>query len=105
MDRFNIIPIKYSEKVERHITDGDTELIAFCHEFRKLTKTSNINCIFSYRSLEAITKLKKELPLKVILKLCLVKGMDTDDLNLLQEGLSKVLSSNNEYLKAFRELR
>lgn len=103
MDRFNVIPIKYSDKIERAITDNDKDLLDFCHAFRGLTKTSNINCIFSYRALDAITKLKKVLPIKVALKISLIKGMDKDDLILLQKGI-KGIPESNKYLRAFKEL-
>lgn len=103
MDRFNVIPIKYSNKIERAITDNDKDLLDFCHAFRGLTKTSNINCIFSYRALDAITKLKKVLPIKVALKISLIKGMDKDDLILLQKGI-KGIPESNKYLRAFKEL-
>ena len=103
MDRFNVIPIKYSDKIERAITDNDKDLLDFCHAFGGLTKTSNINCIFSYRALDAITKLKEVLPIKVALKISLIKGMDKDDLILLQKGI-KGIPESNKYLRAFKEL-
>ena len=103
MDRFNVIPIKYSDKIERAITDNDKDLLDFCHAFRGLTKTSNINCIFSYRALDAITKLKEVLPIKVAIKISLIKGMDKDDLILLQKGI-KGIPESNKYLRAFKEL-
>lgn len=103
MDRFNVIPIRYSDKIERAITDNDKDLLDFCHAFRGLTKTSNINCIFSYRALDAIIKLKEVLPIKVALKISLIKGMDKDDLILLQKGI-KGIPESNKYLRAFKEL-
>lgn len=103
MDRFNVIPIKYSPKIEQAITNNDKQLIDFCHAFRNVTKASNINCIFSYRALEAITKLKDVIPIKVALKISLIKGMDKDDLILIQKNI-KGLSESNKYLKALKEL-
>lgn len=103
LDRFSVIPVKYSSKIEKAITKDDYELLTFCHEFRELTKKSNINCIFSYRALNAITKLKSVLPIKVALKIALIKGMDKDDLVLLQRNIKSVPESN-KYLKAFKEL-
>lgn len=103
MDRFNVIPINYSNKIEKTITHDDIELLEFCHAFRKVTKTSNINCIFSYRALDAITRLKETLPIKVALKICLIKGMDKDDLILIQKNITGI-SSDNKYLIALKEL-
>lgn len=103
MDRFNVIPIKYSPKIEKVLTNEDEELISFCHAFRDVTKTANINCIFSYRALDAITKLKEILPIKVALKIALIKGMDKDDLILLQKNI-KGIPATNKYLRSFKEL-
>lgn len=104
MDRFSVIPIKYSDKIEKHITNNDQELLDFCHVFRKNTATSNINCIFSYRALDAITRLKDTLPIKVALKIALIKGMDKDDLLLLRKNISKAIPSTNRYLRALNEI-
>ena len=103
MNRFNVIPIKYSPTIEAAITNNDSELLIFCHAFRKVTKTSNINCIFSYRALDAITRLKDTLPIKVALKICLIKGMDKDDLILIQKNITGI-PSDNKYLIALKEL-
>ena len=103
MNRFNVIPIKYSPTIEAAITNNDSELLTFCHAFRKVTKTSNINCIFSYRALDAITRLKDTLPIKVALKICLIKGMDKDDLILIQKNITGI-PSDNKYLIALKEL-
>lgn len=103
MDRFNIIPINYSKQIEIAITNNNKELLEFCHEFRKITKTSNINCIFSYRALDAITKMKDIMPIKAALKIALVKGMDKDDLILIQKNMTEI-PSTNKYLQAFKSL-
>lgn len=102
MDRFNIIPVNYSPSIENAITGNNEELIEFCHAYRKVVKTSTINSIFSYRALDAITKLEKIMPIKVALKISLVKGMDKDDLILIQKNIS--CTSSNKYLRAFKEL-
>lgn len=80
---------------EEAITNGDTELLEFCYAFRKLAKDSGNKVIFSYRGLGAIAKLKYTMPLEDILKICLVKGMDKDDLQLMQKGLSNMLPGNS----------
>lgn len=101
MDRFSIIPIKYSKAIENEITNSNKELIDFCHAFRQVTTTSNINCIFSYRALDAITKLEKEFPIKVAMKIALIKGMDKDDLILIKNNI-KGIPDSNKYLQALK---
>lgn len=100
LDRFNTVLVPYSQKIEEAITGGDTELLEFCHEFRKLAKDSGNKVIFSYRGLGSIAKLKDSMPLKDVLKICLVKGMDKDDLQLMQKGLADKLP-NNTYNQEF----
>lgn len=100
LDRFNTVLVPYSQKIEEAITGGDTELLEFCHEFRKLAKDSGNKVIFSYRGLGSIAKLKDSMPLEDVLKICLVKGMDKDDLQLMQKGLADKLP-NNRYNQAF----
>lgn len=103
MDRFSVIPIKYSKKIEESITNKDGDLLAFCYAFRNAVKPSGVNCIFSYRALEALTKLKDVLPHKVALKICLVKGMDKDDLEMIKKNI-KGVRAENPWLIALKSL-
>lgn len=103
MDRFVIVPIPYSISIESAITNKDEDLINFCHAYRAVVTEANINSIFSYRGLTAITKLKNsEMSLSEILKICLIKGMNKDDLNIIKNNIK--CNSNNKYLIAFKEL-
>lgn len=105
LDRFNPITISYSPKIEENITKGDKELMIFCHTFRELVKDADIKAIFSYRGLGAITILKDTMPLTDVLRICLIKGMSKDDLNILKNGMkSKLSNDNNKYVKAFLTL-
>lgn len=94
LDRFNTVLIPYSEAIERSVTNDDQELIDFCHEFRKCAKDSGNKAIFSYRGLGSIAKLKGNMPLEDVLKICLIKGMDKDDFHLMQQALKDRLPGN-----------
>lgn len=100
LDRFSIIQIPYSKKIEEYITNKDKQLIEFCHMYRKAVAECNINSIFSYRGLTAISRLKGSLPIKDILNICLIKGMNIDDLKSIQNSL-KNRRTNNSYLSEF----
>nr|DAT77596.1 MAG TPA: ATPase-like protein [Caudoviricetes sp.] len=104
LDRFNIVTVSYSPRIEENITKGDKELLEFCHTFRALTKDAGIKSIFSYRGLGSITVLNGSMPLKDILRICLIKGMNADDLVILQNGMRSNLDTNNKYVKAFLDL-
>lgn len=104
LDRFNIITISYSPTIEENITKGDKDLIEFCHTFRDLAKDAGIKVIFSYRGLNSITILKDSMSLRDVLRICLVKGMNDDDLIILQNGVRDKCNNNNKYVKAFLSL-
>lgn len=92
LDRFALINVDYSQKIENAITENDTDLINFCHAFRKITETSGIQCLFSYRSLERIHKLvqQKEMTLQEIYDISLLKGLDKDDVNIIKAEFGKL---------------
>lgn len=90
LDRFAMIPIDYSPKIENEITNGKKELIDFCHAFRKSAEKAGVECLFSYRALEYITKLETVImDLKEVLNMALLKGLDKDDINILVQNIKK----------------
>ena len=102
LDRFSTVTVPYSKKIEEAVTNKDTALLEFCYKYRSIVKEAGIKSIFSYRGLGAITKLKNTMPLVDVLRICLVKGMNNDDVNTIKQGFPN--NSNNEYVKAFRSL-
>lgn len=105
LDRFALIDIDYSPKIEAAITENDENLIKFCHAFRKITDGAGIQCLFSYRSLERIHKLvlQKSLSLQEIYNISLLKGLDKDDINVIKAEFGKLDSSirDLQYTKEF----
>lgn len=107
LDRFAVVNIDYSTKIESAITDGNTDLMNFCHVFRTITDRSGINCLFSYRTLDRITKLEKMegLELDKILKVSLLKELDKDSIVILSREMGKYDDMNyNKYAEALRNL-
>lgn len=102
LDRFVLVHIPYSKKIEEFITGNDRSLLKFCYAYRRAVKDSGINSIFSYRGLSSISKLKDELPLAKVLEICLVKGMEKDDLKMLQSAMTG--NVDNKYFIAFNSL-
>ena len=101
LDRFSIVIVPYSLNIEKAVTDNNEALIDFCHKYRTIAREAGIKTIFSYRGLEAITKLRETMDLQDVLRICLVKGMNKDDLNTIQLGLPK---SENEFIETFKRL-
>ena len=96
LDRFAIIHIGYSPKIEDAISNGNSELVDFIREFRKVTENEGIYCIASYRTIERITKLEGVMDLSTILKISLVKALNEDDIKML----ANKMDDNNKYVKA-----
>lgn len=92
LDRFALINVDYSPKIEMAIVQQDTELLKFCHAFRQVTKNAGIQCLFSYRSLDRIYKLVKQgsMPIQEVYDISLLKGLDKDDINVIKAEFGKM---------------
>lgn len=104
LDRFAMIDINYSPKIEMSLTENDKELVEFCHAFREVTEKAGIQCLFSYRSLSRIHTLakQKELSMQKVFDTCLLKGLDKDDIVIIKAELNKIDAAKNlSYTKEF----
>ena len=100
LDRFAMIEIDYDERIEMNVTDGNTELVRFCHEFRKAADKNGIAITVSYRAMGRIAKMEKLLDKVEVIKTCLVKGLEKDDINLLKDAMN----GNDSYTEALRKI-
>ena len=102
LDRFALVNINYSEKIELNICENNEELVNFAHKFRQATHDCGIECLFSYRSIIRIHEMEKlDIPLYEILEVALFKGMSEDDRNIIIEGLQRAgMNTNSKYYKA-----
>ena len=97
LDRFAMVEINYSRQIEDALSNGDSELVNFAHTFRDITEKAGLKCLFSYRTIMRVAKLKSMLPLKEVLKISLLKGLDVDDINILKSELKSRGMDNNPY--------
>lgn len=103
LDRFALIEIDYSPAIEEAVTNGNTELCKFARMFRKITSETGIRCLFSYRSMERISKLENVMELPEVLKISLTKGMGKDDLNIITNEFANH-GFNNKYVSALKKV-
>lgn len=90
LDRFALINIDYSPKIEKAMALNNMDLVNFAHAFRKATDSMGIECLFSYRTINRIAKLEQVFSnLKEVIQISLLKGMDVDDLNIINKELAK----------------
>lgn len=104
LDRFALVEIDYSEAIEKAVTNGNAELIAYIHAFRKATAEAGIKHLATYRSMERICKLEGIMDLKETLKICLLKSLPVDDLKILVENMRSGLASDNKYFVAMKKV-
>jgi hypothetical protein len=104
LDRFAMVNIDYSQKIEMSMANDNVELVNFCHAFREVADKSGIECLFSYRTINRIAKLEGVFNnLSQILQISLLKGLDVDDVNILSNELSKKSNMrDNKYVKALK---
>ena len=99
LNRFVLIRVDYNRKVELSIAKGDEELVDFIDTFRRQTEKNGLLVVISYRNLKQIVSMKGILPLKQVMKDCLVKSMSDDDLANILNNICGIVGENR-YFKA-----
>ena len=87
LDRFAVVHIDYSPKIEEACANGDTALLDFCRQFRKACIDGGIHTIVSYRAIARMAKLSSCMNKTEIIETCLVKGLEVDSLNAIEKSL------------------
>lgn len=100
LDRFAVVEIGYSPRIEDAMTDNK-ELLNFVRAFRKGVEKSGIQHIVSYRAIKRINKLYNKMPLNIVLKTCLTKNLEREDINII----AREINFNNEFTQALREVK
>lgn len=100
LDRFALIEIDYSPSIEKAVTNDNDELCKFARKFRQVTNKCGIHCLFTYRSLERITKLEKVFDLEKAIQMSLTKGLRKDDIQII----ASEMASNDKYTRALKNL-
>lgn len=104
LDRFALVEIDYSPKIEAAIANGDTELVDYIHGFRKAVNKAGIKHLATYRSMERIAKLSNSMELPEVLKICLLKSLPSDDLKIIIDSMKSELPGSNRYFAATRKV-
>lgn len=100
LDRFAVVKIDYSVQIENSVA-MDIELADFCRDFRKAANKAGVQVIISYRGIERLAKMMQLLSINEALETCLIKGMDKDDVHMIEQAMTV---SSNKYRSALREI-
>lgn len=104
LDRFALVEIGYSPAIEEAVTNKNKELCEFARMFRKITKECSIKCLFSYRSMERISKMEEIFELPEVLKMSLTKGLGKDDLRIISKRFTEK-GLTNKYTQALGKVK
>lgn len=100
LDRFVEIKFDYDRNIELALAKGNKDLVNFTRSLREFCKKNGIRATFSYRMIMNVVKLEAAgIPLKEIIKIAVVKGLDADTVNMLKVELS------GQYYYALREVQ
>lgn len=101
LDRYAIIQTHYEWDVEMKIADNDEALVDFINKFRAECAEEKLPVIVSYRSLQRLHSLKNSgIPLRDIVKDCLLKGMADDDVRMVANNMTMY---RNDWFEALKE--
>lgn len=102
LDRFAMIAIDYSEKIEKSMARGKMDLVDFAHAFRKVVDNVGMDCLFSYRTIERIALLENVLSdLHEVMTIALLKGLILEDVETIYNKLKDDdTMKNNKYVRA-----
>ena len=81
LDRFAVVSIDYDNDIEMAMAENDSELVSFIHDFRDACNRAGINIIVSYRGIRRIKKMSKVMNMTEVMKTCLLKNLQRDDIN------------------------
>lgn len=102
LDRFAMIEIDYDNRIALNVTNNNSTLVVFCNNFRKAAKKNGLQVVVSYRAMSRMAKLESLLDTKELLRTCLVKGLEKDDLKMLLQSFEG--ERNNKYYEALKEI-
>lgn len=101
LDRFALIEIDYDLDIENALANGDFELVNFAEDFRKACNKAGVRALCSYRAINRIATMCESLGTEETLKICLLKNLQKDDIQMIVNEMSLIPS--NKYLKALKE--
>lgn len=104
LDRFALVEIYYSPRIEEAIANGNSDLLDYVRGFRKAVTEAGIKHLATYRSIERISKLGDSMDVSEVLKICLLKNLPNDDLRIIADSMRSEVASSNKYMVATKAI-
>ena len=91
IDRFDPIFIDYDSEIEKVCANGDKSVLDFIYDLRQSAAAAGVDMILGYRAISKLRKLSDPKVFEVfkddLLQMAVLKGMQTDEINILYNGL------------------
>lgn len=100
LDRFAVVEVDYDKDIEMSVANNDAELVEFADAFRAACAKAGVRHVFSYRAIGRIAKMQEAIGLKETMKTCLLKNLQSDDIQMVVNEMS---ICDNKYLKVIKE--
>lgn len=104
LDRFAMIEIDYDNRIALSVTNNNLDLVTFCNNFRKAAEKNGLQVTVSYRAMSRMAKMESLLSPVELLKTCLVKGLEKDDLHMIIQGMAGMYPDHSKYMDAIRKV-
>lgn len=101
LNRFAVVKMDYDPRIEERCAEGDREILEFVRELRTAAEKSMVSLTLGYRNITMLAKAKKFLTAEKALQQAVFKGMEKDELRMLQ-GANDF--TYNRYSAAFNNL-
>lgn len=100
LDRFAMVKISYDRNIAMGICGNNQELVDFAWDVRETAEKNGSRMVVSYRAISRINKLEKIMDIQEVIDTCLVKGMEKDDIRMIESKMEK----RNKYRFALKEI-
>lgn len=91
IDRFCPIFIDYDPEIEKICANGDKSVLNFIYDLRQSAAAAGVDMILGYRAISKLRKLSDPKVFEVlkndVLQMSVLKGMQTDEVNILYNGI------------------
>ena len=98
LNRFVFIEVGYDRRIEMKIAKGNSEMVDFIHDLRQSSQKTGYQMVVSYRNLKDVMDLKPHFSMLDCMEMCILKGMGTDELGVIYNGLQNKRNQFAEYL-------
>lgn len=94
LDRFALVEVSYDTNIEYRLSGHCDVIVGFVRHFRDAVAQCGIQHIVSYRAIGRMGKMIDVIPDKILLKTCLFKNLDEDDMERIKPIMIQLNGGN-----------